>query len=187
MNRLLIGSIKLRSRKYCQILVVSSLRFIVFTPPRNAVSSGEQWYMTWRPPAAFRLLCCSLNSCIFSSLKGTYDNISRVYRSLSNSAICSYRWRLASDIVFHSTPSSRAISGNVISGFASLICDLRALTKHMYAPFGPFGRVGSTISFVLPRPVFFCALAFLPFEPSSSKAALFFVTAPFKKCSTCHG
>ena len=143
--------------------------------------------MTWRPPAAFRLLCCSLNSCIFSSLNGTYDSISRVYRSLSNSAICSYRWRLASDIVFHSTPSARAMSGNVISGFESLICDLRALTKHMYAPVGPFGRVGSTISFVLPRPVFFCALAFLPFDPSSSEADLFFVTAPFKKCSTCHG
>ena len=72
------------------------------------------------------------------------------------------------------------MSGNDKSGFCFLISGLLTATKHMYGPFGPFGLVGSTISFVLPRPFFLPPFFLAP----TCAFLLFLVCASRRKCST---
>ena len=153
---LLMGSMRSFFRKYFHRYVVSAWRLISFTPPKNFESSGEHLYMTWRPPAAFRLRCSSRSFSISAELRGVHIASSFAYLVLSFSAMCSYCARTLSDIVLHSVPSCRAMSWNDKFGFSSLIFGLLSAQNIMYGPFGPFGRVGSVTSFVFPlHPGFF--------------------------------
>jgi len=78
-------------------------------------------------------------------------------------------------------------------GEARLISGRRTPTKHKYAPFGPFGLVGSTTSLVLPRPAFFFFFSVFFFlfafpstfsNPPRRPAGFFFGTLLFKYLST---
>mmetsp|Transcript_10695 Transcript_10695/g.49116 ORF Transcript_10695/g.49116 Transcript_10695/m.49116 type:complete len:231 (+) Transcript_10695:593-1285(+) len=77
---------------------------------------------------------------------------------------------------FHCSPRVLAMSANFMPGLLALILGRAICTKHMYAPLGPLGLLGSTTSLPLPRPRFFLpSLPILPsldFLPLGSPSAL---------------